>query len=126
MTCLFAAAADCFSLTSCDGELDVLCRKGTVLGGVGCVGVIVMRTRTCSLAVDVACISLSSCLGELDLVAKLLVVDRGGGVACRDGGRVVTARGMRCGGIDIERPMPFSCLVAVLVVYVLPRGEYEC
>ena len=86
MTCLFASAADCFYLTSCDGELDVLCRKGTVLGGVGCVGVIVMRTRTFSLAVDVACISLSSCLGELDLVSKLLVIDRGG-VASLEGGR---------------------------------------
>ena len=84
---------------------------------------IVMRTKTCSLAAAVACISLSICLGELDLVVILLGVDRGGRGACRDGGLMLTALDMGYGGINIERPMPFSSQVAVLVVDSLPRGE---
>ena len=82
-----------------------------------------MRTKTCLLAADVACISLSSCLRELDLAAKFLVVDRVGGVACCDGGLMVTALDMGYGGIDIERPMPFSSRVAFLVVDSLLRGD---
>ena len=126
MTCLVAAAVDCFSLSSCDGELDVFCRKVMVLvarrGGID-----VVWTRTClidSASATAAFISLSRLLWELVIGVLLLVIIWG--VPSLDGDQGVTALVMRRGVIDIARLIPCSFWFTVLDVSFLPRGDWNC
>ena len=82
MACSIAAAADCwFSLTSCDGELGVVCQNVTALVGVGRGRVHIVRNRTCLIdAASAADFSLSSCHGEREALAMSCIVVLSGGV----------------------------------------------